>query len=107
MQDFCIHISNLFFHFGYFFFSWTYISFQFFDFIIQDKFEFLKLLGLLLQFVNSSALLEISKYSHTTNINLISDGLISFLYFFRMTFTLFLQLFISFLNLLNVLQDFF
>jgi hypothetical protein len=68
MNDFGVHTCNLFFHLGDFLFSWTDVSFEFLDFVIEDKLKFLEFLSFFLQFVDSH--------------HFVSDGFFSFLNFF-------------------------
>lgn len=47
VNDLGIHTGNLLLHFGDLLLSWTDVSFKLFDLVIQNKFEFLKLLSFL------------------------------------------------------------
>ena len=51
MNDLTVHICNLFSHFSDLILSGTNISLELFDFVIQDKFEFLKFLSFLLELI--------------------------------------------------------
>lgn len=47
-----VHFVRLFSHFGDFLFSRTDVSLEFFDFVVEDEFEFFQFLIFLLEFVN-------------------------------------------------------
>ena len=91
MKYFSIHIGNLFLHLRNILLTGSYVSFQLLDLVIQHKLELLQLLSLLLQLVDTSAL--------------IPDGFIPLFNLLRMTLPLLRQLLVCLLNLLDILQD--
>lgn len=91
MKYFSIHVGNLFLHLRNILLTRSYVSLQLLDLVIQHKLELLQLLSLLLQLVDTSAL--------------IPDGFIPLLDLLRMTLPLLSQLLVCLLNLLDILQD--
>ena len=68
MDDFRVHIGDLFLHFADFLLSGADVSLESFYFVIQHKLEFLELLGFFLQLIDSG--------------HFVSDGLLSFFVLF-------------------------
>ena len=91
MKYLSIHVGNLFLHLRNILLTRSYVSLQLLDLVIQYKLEFLQLLRLLLQLVDTSSL--------------IPDGFIPLLDLLGMTLPLLCQLLVCLLNLLDILQD--
>ncbi len=93
MNNLRIHACNLFFHFGDFFLPWTNVSFEFFNFVIQNKLELFKFLSFLFQLIDSH--------------HFVSDGFFSFFNLFGLG-DFFLKVFFVFLfDFLDIFQSVF